>query len=174
MLLEDGDGFHSIGHGLTKKSDGNESKCRIYSCKVCSRNLTTLCQREVVKCSGCKFPFWFCDKLVQEYEQARRREGHDLADDRLGEAIQVIENCQDKFALYMKHRTIVVCEHEASKHYERAMISSAEETKEYSNLWKCTIDFKMKFEGVSAHETMPENFGKRGMGWHGAAVELFK
>ena len=36
------------------------------------------------------------------------------------------------------------------------------------------MDFKMKFESMSARETMPENFGKRGMGWHGFVAIFYE
>ena len=33
------------------------------------------------------------------------------------------------------------------------------------------IDFKMKFEPVSARETSLEHYGKRGIGWHSVQLE---
>lgn len=163
LLLDDGDGFHSLGHALTKTKDNNNLECRIDSCQVCNE-----CNWQNIKCYGCRFPFWFCNKLGEEVQEAIREGTGSLNEEKLDQCLQVITYCREKFALFMKHRTRVVCQREASNKFERAMIASTEDTHTYSNLWRCTIDFKMKYEGISARETMPENFGKRGMGWHGA------
>ena len=69
--MEDGDGFHSLTHALTKKNW--KGVCRVNRCSVCASNADQ--GREdiaeasddspqiLVKCHRCKFPFYFCDKL---------------------------------------------------------------------------------------------------------------
>ena len=259
IKMEDGDGFHSLTHALTKKN--RKGKCRVDFCSVCASNADE--EREdnaearddtpkiLVECHGCKFPFYFCDKLKQAVEQ-KARATNDISnsterrvrtsnnrpqaishgsennpttnsvsdsptssrenefdcssdgsstDDQLDEdgltqthdqetntrqtgvvvdenflrnAKKVIDDCKEKFFYYMRHRIRVTCQRER---YDKVMNDLYEDCLEYKKTTGkvfIIVDFKQKFESMSSRETMPENFGKRGMAWHGVSILFYK
>ena len=85
----------------------------------------------------------------------------------LNDAKRAVGDIRQKFLKYMRHRQRVHCQRKAIRKIEDEMENYAETTKGFSNFMLIVADFKMKFEAMSSRETMPENFGKRGMGWHG-------
>ena len=87
---------------------------------------------------------------------------------------RVIDDMSDKFKIFMLHRHRVKNQRNALDQVEIDMETTAKESRRFSSQMLVVIDFKMKFEAMNARETMPENFGKRGMGWHGAALMYYE
>ena len=63
----------------------------------------------------------------------------------------------------------VICQRDACDKILEILKRDCEQTKRTSRAF-IIIDWKMKFEPMSSRETMPENFGKRGLPWHGVAI----
>ena len=181
IKTEDGDGFHSLSHSLSKKDPKDNSKCRDSTCQVCKHGTTQ------VQCNGCLFPFWFCNHLyshlakVQDLNSSRQINENNsalynssLEQSMITDAKRAVTDCCEKFFFFMRHRHRVECQRRASADLERRMMTYSERTQGFSNYILMVIDFKMKFESMSLRETMPENFGKRGMGWHGVAAVYYE
>lgn len=208
LRKDDGDGFHSISHALTKRNKvtkyirhdiASECICRLHSsCSVCKD--TSEDSGIVIDCNGCKFPFWFCDKLVHIIEkkiellnttpnqesQDTAQEGpnntiaislnynHDLNLSKLKEAAILIDDIKKKFFYHMQHKIRVHCQRDEYNRVEEEMKEEATRTKGYSLRILIIIDFKQKFEPISARESQVEGFGKRGIGWHGASAIYYE
>ena len=88
------------------------------------------------------------------------------------DACQVIRDCRQKFFLYTRHKTRVACQRKLSDVLEEELKEECTKSKRTSKAL-IVIDWKMKFEPMSQAETMTENFGKRGLPWHGVAIVYF-
>jgi hypothetical protein len=188
IIKNDGFIYHSMDHALTKQRLHSTSHCRSMQCSVCiptTAGATASLHQHC--CDGCSFPTWFCNSLEAYITDAEKESISDVPvleekgtiylkpaeTSMYQDAIRVTRDCQEKFYFFMRHRYRVLCE-------RRAFQLSREELKEYSEKYKTVgrkciiiIDWKMKFEALSTRETMPENFGKRGLPWHGAVVIYF-
>ena len=87
----------------------------------------------------------------------------------LPDVIEAIDNCREKYFYFMRHRMRVICQRDACDKILEILKRDCEQTKRTSRAF-IIIDWKMKFEPMSSRETMPENFGKRGLPWHGVAI----
>ena len=205
IKMEDGDGFHSLAHALTKKN--RKGECRVDHCRVCANNADDGREDNAearddspkikVQCHGCKFPFYFCDKLKQAVEQKTRATNENQLDDDglaqthgqetntrqtgvvvdedfLRNAKKVINDCKEKFFYYMRHRIRVTCQRERYDKVMNDLYADCVKHKKTTGKVFIIVDFKQKFESMSSRETMPENFGKRGMAWHGVSIIFYK
>ena len=89
------------------------------------------------------------------------------------DAMKVIRDCREKFFFFLRHRARVICQRIYSDNLDEQLKDECQSTRSTSRAL-IIIDWKMKFEPMSTRETMPENFGKRGLGWHGAAILYYE
>ena len=94
-------------------------------------------------------------------------------EDERNEILEVLEDSSEKVYLYMKHRARVWCQQEFYNELERELYEECARTKKDGTKCIWVIDFKQKFEAMSARETQTEGFGKRGMSWHGISVIFY-
>lgn len=88
-------------------------------------------------------------------------------------AKRVIDDCEEKFYFYMRHRVRVACQRSRYDALITELHDECLESRKTTGRVFIIIDFKQKFESMVARETMPENFGKRGMAWHGSSIIFF-
>ena len=180
---DDGDGFHSMSHALTKKkhvckvisNSFSDTLCCYSGCAVCVA--TKKNEILTVICSGCKFPFWYCSQLEdiieaiikkkiiavdEENEEASTNESHicHLNIAKLKEAQTLVKNSKRKFFLYMQHRIRVQAQRDECEKIDERMENECAKTKKLSQTMMAVIDFKMKFEPMSVRESQIEGFGK--------------
>ena len=88
------------------------------------------------------------------------------------DALNVIEHTKAKFMLYMAHMNRV----RFQQHSTQKIIDDLEKQCRTKNVSVAhiIIDFKMKYEPQSSRESTQEHFGKRGIGWHGVLIIIFK
>ena len=119
-------------------------------------------------CCACKFPFYSTSKLKELVRQSPSSD-KEMIDD----AIHVIDNTTEKFALYMGHVCRKRSQSSQIKDREKYIQKCCEHSKGKDTKCIAVMDFKMKFESMSARESSVEHFGKRGMGWHGFALMYY-
>ena len=91
----------------------------------------------------------------------------------LQDGIIAINDSREKFFFFMRHKVRVRCQREYCDNIFEEMKEECEIKKGTSKAFMI-IDWKMKFEPMSSRETMPENFGKRGLPWHGIAIVYYE
>ena len=119
-------------------------------------------------CCACKFPFYSTSKLKELVKQSPSSD-KEMIDD----AIKVIDSTTEKFALYMGHVCRKRSQSSQIKDREKYIQKCCEHSKGKDTKCIAVMDFKMKFESMSARESSVEHFGKRGMGWHGFALMYY-
>ena len=90
------------------------------------------------------------------------------------DAIGVTNDCAKKFRLYMAHRVRCKNQSNAIDNIKQDMIDRIKASNGSDVHALMIIDFKMKFEPLSARETTLDHYGKRGIGWHGVHIMYFK
>ena len=119
-------------------------------------------------CCACKFPFYSTSKLKELVKQSPSPD-KEMIDD----AIRVIDSTTEKFALYMGHVCRKRSQSSQIKDRENYIEKCCMQSKGKDIKCLAVMDFKMKFESMSARESSVEHFGKRGMGWHGFALTYY-
>ena len=93
------------------------------------------------------------------------------------DAMWVIRDIGTKHKLYKDHiarycyqsKTIV----DVDKHLQTEYLASRSHCCNTSITAPLIVDFEMKFEAMPSCESTIENFGKRGIGWHGASIIFY-
>ncbi|KAL5486578.1 hypothetical protein EMCRGX_G019080 [Ephydatia muelleri] len=115
----------------------------------------------VETCKGCRFNVLFfkalCDKIKATGEGGNPVKSQDTIKD----ALMVVSDIQQKLELYHAHRVRVANQQKAIYKIEEEMKQECLENKISSKHTLVVIDWKMKFESMSARETSEEHFGKR-------------
>ena len=119
-------------------------------------------------CCSCRFPFYSTSKLKELVQQSPSSD-KEMIDD----AIKVIDSTTEKFGLYMGHVCRKRSQSSQIKDREEHIRKCCEKSKGKDIKCLAVMDFKMKFESMSARESSVEHFGKRGMGWHGFALMYY-
>ena len=124
-------------------------------------------------CNGCRFNVLFfkalCDKIKATGEGGNPVKSQDTIKD----VLMVVSDIQQKLELYRAHRVRVANQQKAIYKIEEEMKQECLENKISSKHALVVIDWKMKFESMSARETSQEHFGKRGIAWHGCLLKFF-
>ena len=113
----------------------------------------------VETCNGCRFNVIFftalCDKIKATGE------GNPVkSQDTIKEALMVVSDIQQKLELYRVHRVRVANQQKAIYKIEEEMKQECLANKISSKHALVVVDWKMKFESMSARETSQEHFGK--------------
>ena len=128
----------------------------------------------VETCNGCRFNVVFftalCDKIKATGEGGNPVKSQDTIKD----ALMVVSDIQQKLELYRVHRVRVANQQKAIYKIEEEMKQECLVNKISSKHALVVIDWKMKFESMSARETSQEHFGKRGIAWHGCLLKFFR
>ena len=85
----------------------------------------------------------------------------------------VVSDIQQKLELYHAHRVHVANQQKAIYKIEEEVKQECLENKIRSKHALVVIDWKMKYESMSARETSQEHFRKRGIAWHGCLLKFF-
>ena len=117
-------------------------------------------------CNACRFPFFVCDSLKEYVSQSTKQINQEQVDD----ALSVIDDVKEKYALYMAHVTRCVNQSQAIAKHEESIKQVCLDSKGKQVHAMLIIDFKMKFEPLSSRESTVEHFAKRGIAWHGGAI----
>lgn len=138
--------YHGLQYALNKQSTSNIEK---------NSN----------DCNACNFPF-FCASLREYVSKSTKAINTEQVDD----AIYVINDTEEKYALYMAHVTRCVNQSHANAQKEESVEQLCLDSKGKQIHAMLINDFKMKFEQVSSRESIVEYFAKRGIAWHGGAI----
>ena len=141
--------YHGLKHALNKKTPS-----------------TTEVEKTSHTCNACRFPFYFCESLRQGVSQSTKQINREQVDD----ALSVINDTEEKFALYMAHVARCVNQSHAIAQKEESIKQLCFDSKGKQVHAMLIIDFKMKFEPLSSRESTVEHFAKRGIAWHGGAI----
>ena len=167
------DGFctHGIEYAL--------SKCPFISDKDSSVSEDkTVC----LNCNACKYPLFFAASLCKEIQAETNKKIKDpkykpiksLLKERCNDAVQVVGDMEQKFALYMSHKVRVKNQQNRLNEMKEEMKRTCKETKGKGVIALINIDWKMKWEAFTNRETTTEHYAKRGVSWHGAYILYFK
>ena len=147
---------HDLNYILGRKSDFYKT------------NESSICTKNGVSCSKCKFPFFVCNEvkkhvlMVGDHDSFRRND-----------AIKVIDECQRKFKLFMGHRARCTNQNKAISQIEEQMKRDCLDKRNRGVRAIMIGDFKMKFEPMSSRETTLDHYGKRGISWHGFCLIFY-
>ena len=151
LLLSDDVGTHGLQFALRKPVAGASPRCR--------------------QCNACNFPFYVLAEMTKTLD-ATSFDQFDNSADVKADALQLLGDTATKFRLYYGHRARVINQNIAIEAVMTELKDLAVAGDESKAL--LLIDWKMKFEMVSSHETSQEHFGKRGLPWHGAMLIFFR
>ena len=122
------------------------------------------------RCSACDFVNNVLKLVRDQIEPWSANTPQDVVDD----AKRVMDDIENKLELYRGHRIRVISQQRAIDEMFQSMEDECRETKHNCTRAVLTIDWKMKFEAVSARETTQQHFGKRGISWHGCLLTFFR
>lgn len=118
------------------------------------------------KCNACDFMPFFVDQ-VKSAVKAKL-----VASNVHSDALQYLDECREKFVLYMGHRMRALNQQEAIREIKESLVNDCLQglpPRAY-----LIADWKMKFLVESARELTTEHYGKRGISWHGCALEYYR
>jgi hypothetical protein len=121
-------------------------------------------------CPGCAFVDWF---MTEELPNVIEANGTEANAECMNNAQHVINDSREKFLLYRGHRIWVVNQQEAISQCKKNMQQQCLDEKGGTLRMMVTADFKMKWEPKYAREKTSENFGKRGISWHGCLIVYY-
>lgn len=122
-------------------------------------------------CLGCAFIHKF---MLEVLPQAIKNEQSEKNKDKIENAFVYIEDAHEKFMLYMGHQVRVVNQNKKLNDYDEELETRCfrERNLEAICLY-LIIDFKMKWEPMYQREKTTQNFGKRGISWHGIRAQYY-
>jgi hypothetical protein len=94
--------------------------------------------------------------------------------DKLDDALSVIKDAEEKFYLYMAHKTRVAQAQDSSSLMDEQMQQEVREMKQNGTTMMLVIDWKMKFKPQAFREATSEHYGKRGISWHGVFAYFYQ
>ena len=122
-------------------------------------------------CEGCTFLHQF---LLQDLPNALRAERTDEKEGSIENALEYIKCAHEKLMLYQGHVARVANQNANLKKFDEKLQEQCQQEKnEMPLLLYLIIDFKMKWEPMYSKEKATENFGKRGISWHGNRVHFW-
>ena len=163
-VVESGD--ECVSHGLPYILGRNSKKN--YDLNTENKKGMTCCQ--------CKFPFFVCHELRQKVMQSERSVSTEDATSMASkqhDAINVIDECERKFKLFLGHHARCVNQNKALSDIEERLKSQCLDESFFGCTAIMIADFKMKFEPMSSRETTLDHYGKRGISWHGFCLVFF-
>jgi hypothetical protein len=122
-------------------------------------------------CLGCAF----IHKLMLEVlPQAVANERTNDDNDAIDNALVYIDDAHEKFMLYMGHQVRVVNQNKKLDEYDEALKNHCcQERNSQAICLSLIIDFKMKWEAMYQREKTIQNYGKRGISWHGIRGQYY-
>ena len=125
--------------------------------------LNPKCGAKTSQCSHCYFGKWWFQQMQSIVDS--HRDSNIISTDTIEDALTLLKDCQHKLELYRAHRLRVACQ-------QKALAKLEQEIESYTLLHRLIapirailiIDWKMKFESLSARETSQMHYGKRGIG----------
>ena len=113
----------------------------------------------IMNCNDCKVPFAFIDKLL-DIDSVKENES----------ACIFLEEAKNKFALFYGYQQRVKVQENAIRALDKIMIDECLESKITSKTVKVILDYKQKIEPMRNRETSIQNYGKRGISFHGVML----
>jgi hypothetical protein len=110
---------------------------------------------------------WFMQEKLPENVEAAITDANRAS---VEDALKFIPDALDKFRLFQGHRGRTVNQRREDATIDRIIEDNCRRTKKASRIFKCTKDFKMKWEEQRAKEASAHFYGKRGLSWHVADV----
>ena len=119
-----------------------------------------------ITCAHCKFPFFFVDQLKTSIVSNNSNDSI-LTNEEIENCLNVLDDAQEKFILYMGHRSRCTNQRISIKSVEENFKQLCIESKGNDVRGVLVMDFKMKFNPIHSRESTIDHYGKRGISWHG-------
>ena len=116
-----------------------------------------------ITCTACKFPFY----TINEIKESVTRNNTTKNINHIEDCLNVLDDALDRFIIYMGHKARCKNQSEYIKQVENDMKELCIDSKGENTTGLLVMDFKMKFDPISARESTIEHYGKRGISWHG-------
>ena len=139
--------------------------------KVNGANLDN--QKEHITCAQCRFPFYTCYKIKESIESNGSFVPGAEFREQIIDAFKVIDECQNKFQLYMSHKARCTNQNVAIDKIHQKMKDTCISSNGKKIITLMIGDYKMKFEPISSRETQIDHYGKRGISWHGFCLQFY-
>jgi hypothetical protein len=122
-------------------------------------------------CRGCSFLHMFMEEILPT---AVGNEKNEENDERIKNALEYIKDSHEKMMLYQAHVVRVANQSAKLDEYDQRLkdLCCKEKNTEPTHLF-LVIDFKMKWEPMYQREKTTQNFGKRGISWHGNRIHYY-
>ncbi len=122
-----------------------------------------------VTCCACRFLMYVCHKIQNQLIEYVPDNNAMMQD-----AINVMNDCATKFSLFMARG--IRCKNQiiAIDQMKQDMIDTIKTSNGSDVHARMIIDFKIKFEPLSARETSLDHYGKWGISWHCVHLMYFK
>ena len=162
MICNDNSVTHDLNYILGRVSDYENS-------------IQTFSKSEIT-CTQCKFPFYVCSKIKEEINCAaisNNTMNNDEFQEMKTDATKVVNDCLEKFKLYMGHKSRCTNQNQAIEKIHEKMVKKCADSNGKDIVAMVIADYKMKFEPISARETTLDHYGKRGISWHGFCVQFY-
>jgi hypothetical protein len=176
LTAEEGGGIEAETPGETRKDnkssvypqseqdDTNRDEVVVDECELVET-------RAAATCLGCAFIHKF---MLEVLPQAVKDEVTENNEDAIDNALMYIEDAHEKFMLYMGHQVRVVNQNRKLMEYDEDLKNrSRQQRNSHAVYLNLIIDFKMKWEPMYQREKTVQNYGKRGISWHGIRAQYY-
>ena len=130
-----------------------------------NNNTETVTQSKInITCTECKFPFYVIDQIKCCITRSSKS---DLDEQKIEEALTVLDDSIDRFRIYMGHKARCSNQSQSIRNIEEDLKDKCSKSKGDKVEALLIMDFKMKFNPMSSRESTIDHYGKRGISWHG-------
>ena len=129
-----------------------------------------------ITCPQCMFPYYMCDELkkcITTHTESGSPNNSSIDKHKTNDAIEVIDECQKKFQLFMAHKARCSNQNNAIEEIHQKMKQDCINSNGKDVVALMIGDYKMKFEPMSQRETTLDHYGKRGISWHGFCLQFY-
>ena len=117
-------------------------------------------------CAECRFPHYSIDKIKKSIVKNNTT----LTSEQVNDCLKVLDDALDRFLIYMGHKARCANQNESISKIEQDTKDKCVTTKGKTVKGLIAMDFKMKFNPISARESTIDRYGKRGISWHGFCI----
>ena len=156
-----------LKYGYKRHAIKVNDDCTTHGLSFILGNSTRRCTSNNIKtnitCTECKFPYY----AINEIKDSIIRNNTTSNVNNISDCLTVLDDALDRFVIYMGHKARCKNQSEYIKQVEDDMKKVCIDSKGEDTRGLLVMDFKMKFNPISARESTIEHYGKRGISWHG-------
>ena len=126
-------------------------------------NTAQTCLNSGITCTQCKFPFYVSSKIKEEINCAENSNSS-MNDDKFKEmktdATKFVNDCVEKMKIYMGHKARCTNQNQSIEKIHEGMGKNCADSNGKDVIAIVIVDYKMKFEPISARETTLDHYSK--------------